>query len=271
MSAGISISIGVGVCADIGDLVVDPDAQAFIIAAGITNPLQITAINSLVMQLKAANVWTFLQAIYPIVGGTAATHKYNLKNPLDTDAAFRLNFTGGWTHAATGMTPNGTTGFADTNFDPNSDLLSYTSGTMGFYSRTANATDGVDLGATSAPADIYLRPASATLTFIYGRQPVSIIGVVIPTDGFISMTRATTTVWNAYRNGFNVGGEFSLIHPAVVSDTFYLGARNNGGVADLFSDRELAFGVIGSRLNNTQNLDLYTAIQNYQTTLVRQV
>jgi len=272
MSVGIAISIGIGLSTDAPAIVpLDPDADAFIIAAGITDPTEISAINTLVEDLKAAGLWTLLQAIYPIVGGTAATHKFNLKNPLDTDGAFRLTFALGWTHGTTGMTPNGTSSFANTHFDPNSDLVSYTSGTMGFYSRTANATDGVDLGATTTVGNIYIRPASATLTFLYGRPPTNAIGVVIPTDGFIANVRGTSTVWNGYRNGLNVGANPAAMVLAPVSDALYLGARNNGGAADLFSDRELAFGVLGSRLNVTQNLNLYTAIQAYQTTLGRAV
>ena len=31
-----------------------------------------------------------MKAIYPFVGGTATTHKFNLKDPADINAAFRL-------------------------------------------------------------------------------------------------------------------------------------------------------------------------------------
>ena len=92
----------------------DPDAQAFINAAGITGTTQQSAINTLVVSLKANNIWTKFDAIYPMVGGTATTHKFNLKNPADTNAAYRLSFVGGWTHSSTGALPNGTNAYADT-------------------------------------------------------------------------------------------------------------------------------------------------------------
>lgn len=47
---------------------VDPDAQAFITAASITDPTQQSAINQLVVDLKGYNVWTKMKAIYPFVG-----------------------------------------------------------------------------------------------------------------------------------------------------------------------------------------------------------
>ena len=258
----------------------DPDALAFIMATGITDPTEKIAINTLVIDLKNEGVWTKLQAIYPVVGGTATTHKYNLKDPQDLDASFRLTFNGGWTHAATGMTPDGTTGFADTHFNPNVDLLSYTSGTIGVYSRTANATDGVDIGCSDSPADLYIRPASVPIppnpahTFLYGRFSGNAIDPgTITTDGFIALTRGTSTSLNCYQTGLDLDGTNTTLMWSLllVNYSIYLGARNASGSADLFSDRELAFGVIGPRLNGTEHLDLYNAIQTYQTTLGRQV
>jgi len=250
----------------------DPDALAFIIATGITDPTEQSAINDLVIDLKNGGIWTKLQAIYPVVGGTATTHKYNLKDPQDLDTSFRLTFGGGWTHAVTGMTPNGTTGFADTHFNPNVDLLFYTSGTIGIYSRTANTTDGIDIGCKEW-ANIYIRPASASDTFFYGRDPYDKMTATITTDGFIALTRGTTFVLDCYKAGLSIAPTNTnpMWTGNLVDYSFYLGARNSIGTADMFSDRELAFGVIGPRLNATEHLDLYNAIQTYQTTLGRQV
>jgi hypothetical protein len=97
---------------------VDADATAFITAAGITNLTQASAINTLVNDLKTYGLWTKMKALYPFVGGTATSHKFNLKDPRDLDAAFRLVFTGGWTHTSTGAKPNGTTGYANTYLNP---------------------------------------------------------------------------------------------------------------------------------------------------------
>ena len=60
----------------------DADAQAFITAAAITDLNQQNAINTLVVSLKGYSIWTKFKAIYPIVGGTASQHKYNLKGIL---------------------------------------------------------------------------------------------------------------------------------------------------------------------------------------------
>ena len=92
---------------------IDPDAQAFITAASITDPTQQSAINTLVTDLKGYGVWTKMKALYPFCGSTASQHKWNLKDPRDLDVAFRLVFSGGGTHSANGAWPNGTNAYAN--------------------------------------------------------------------------------------------------------------------------------------------------------------
>jgi len=81
----------------------DYNAADFIRAASITSTTEITAINNLVTQLKINNLWDKMQAIYPFVGGTSASTRFNLKDPRNADAAFRLTFVGNWTYSSTGI------------------------------------------------------------------------------------------------------------------------------------------------------------------------
>ena len=108
----------------------DPDAGAFINVTGIGG-IQAVAINNLVNELKTAGLWNGLLAIYPMVGGTAYTHKFNLKNPQDTNAAYRLSFAGGWTHNSSGAKPDGVSGtYADTFFIPSTGFATVTGTVM---------------------------------------------------------------------------------------------------------------------------------------------
>lgn len=122
-------------------IIVDANAQAFITAANITDPTQQSAIDNLVIGLKTDGIWTNMSAIYPFVGGTASSHKWNLKDPRDLDVAYRLAFFGGWTHNANGITGNGTNTYADT--------FSFSSRTIGVYSRV----NGKFLGQSAAYED----------------------------------------------------------------------------------------------------------------------
>ena len=55
-----------------------------------------------------------LDAVYPFLGGTSSSCKWNLKDPRNLDAAFRLTFSGGWTFSSTGALPNGVNAYANT-------------------------------------------------------------------------------------------------------------------------------------------------------------
>jgi hypothetical protein len=100
----------------------DPDAQAFFDATGLADPTQMTLINTMVVDLKGNGLWTHLKALYPFAGDTATIQKYNLIDPRDLDAAFRLDFNGGWTHEPGNAIPNGINGYADTHLNPVSNL-----------------------------------------------------------------------------------------------------------------------------------------------------
>jgi len=83
----------------------DPDVQTYIDAAGITDVTQKEAVNTLVLGLKAENIWNKIDLIMPILGGTEESHLTNLKGP-----GTWLSF-GSWTHSAEGMIGNGTDAF----------------------------------------------------------------------------------------------------------------------------------------------------------------
>jgi len=122
---------------------IDPDAQAFITAAGITDATQQAAINTFVVSWKAANLWTKTKAIYPNVGGSATSHKFNLKDPRDLDAAYRVVFNGGWTHSAAGAVSNGTNAYADTFINA---LNNYSSNTITWGSDRTQTSANVQVG-----------------------------------------------------------------------------------------------------------------------------
>lgn len=117
----------------------DPDALRLIVAAGITDPTQKDAINYWVVANKSNGLWGKKIAAWLMVGATAAAHRYNAKDPRTVNAAYYLDFFGGWTHSSTGAKPNGTTAYADTFLVPSTALPSGDS--LGYYSRTNSATD----------------------------------------------------------------------------------------------------------------------------------
>ena len=246
----------------------DADAQAFITATGITDLTQKNAINQLVLDLKAYSIWTKFKAIYPMIGGTATTHKYNLKNPLDTDAAFRLVFSGGWTHSVTGALPNGTNGYADTFYNPNVNLVDINSNHISFYSRTNSMTSSIEMGggAGAVLVDLELRYSSTSynwnMSSYFTHTNTNSTGMYVNTrtsSGVFKLIKNSATVLNS---GTGTAG---ATKPNI---TYHIGKRNYD---TLWSNKECAFASIGDGLSDTNVADFYTAVQTFQTTLSRQV
>jgi len=285
MALQISISNAIGARAVAGGGGVDPDAQAFITAAAITDPTQQAAINQLVVDLKGYSIWTKMKALYPFVGGTASQHKFNLKDPRDLDAAFRLVFNGGWTHSSTGATPNGTNGYADTFLDsyfgPTGSPLPYISQTdisFGVYSRTNNIVGGADISggrmnATFFEQTLFLKNTDnntywAVSDFITNGAA----NIISDTRGLINVSRINNTNKKIYRNGSLI----STYNGAAdnyqgVACKFAIGARSNSSGISQYSNRQYAFAYISNGLTDTEALNFYTAVQAFQTTLNRNV
>jgi hypothetical protein len=261
-------------------IVADADAQAFLNAAVITDVTQASAVNTLVTDLKSANIWTKMKALYPMVGGTATTHKFNLKDPRDLDAAYRLVFNGGWVHSSTGALPNGTTGYANTFFNPFNNL-SIDNTHMSYYSRTNNARDSYDMGVTITNTNP-LRSLHTVLKWgIDGNTYWSMgfqnltslsseVDLFLPSSAvnfLFNKTSSTSTSLFANNTKYTA----SVTNRGLPNGNLYLGARNLNGFADLFANRQSAFASIGDGLTDAEAAAFYTAIQTFQTTLGRQI
>jgi hypothetical protein len=249
----------------------DPDAQAFITAAGITDNTQKTAINTLVLSLKANNIWQKFKAIYPFVGGTATTHKFNLKNPADTNAAFRLVFNGGWTHSSNGALPNGTNAFANTFLSPSANL-SLNSTHLSYYSRTNVNLTEVEIGCfDSTGAYTIIEARTANISYFLTNTS-SIAGVADTNSAaFYIGNRTASNVTNGFRNNVKI---FNASTAATFRpfNNIYIGAANNpSSIASFFSTKQCAFASIGDGLTDTDAANFYTAVQAFNTTLARQV
>lgn len=187
----------------------DEDTEAFIAAAGLNNDANLNvaglytaeqarmAIHQYVSLLKGTyvdgsttvRVWDAIDVFIPAVGGTVATVKLNLKNPVDSDAAGRLIFLNrtlidvpSVADADTLLTGKGISGFAkvgnllmDNSYLSNLTLYSYISTyTSGSQAAIFGGGSLGELNVTS-PA-LFIQGGLATSFGTYGSTSIPYLG-----------------------------------------------------------------------------------------------
>lgn len=255
------------------------DAIAFITAANITDTTQQNAIITLVNDLKSSNIWSKMRAIYPFVGGTASSHRFNLKDPRQVSGAFYITFYGGGTHSLNGYQPDGATAYGNTSFIANNHLTN-SSGHISIYSRTNVEELSCDFGASKTPSPFALEgPEQVILTRYTGLGLVSVYGdynssMKTPnadSRGYYINNRNSATNTTSFKNGVKV---IDAVGNSGLSTTeLVISAESAAGPPAIqrFSTRQIAFATIGDGLSDSEATALYNAVQTFNTTLNRQV
>lgn len=239
---------------------------------------EIDAVNNMVKAMVANGIWSKMKAVYPVIGGTAAAHKFNLVDPRDVNAAYRLSFSGGWTHSATGMLPNGSTGYADTFLPGNA--LSQNSAHLSYYSRSNTAGGAgvfkVEMGyAVLGVVGNNLVIKRDNLTYAGAINTITFNGtttILTDTRGFFMGNRISATVHSLYRNGgLFISANDNSVAPGALNH--WIGARNfpSAPAATNYTDRQCAFASIGDGLTDAEARAFYQIVQAFQTKLGRQV
>ena len=249
----------------------DADAQAFfdrVTAAGgsLTTPEK-NATNTLVLDLKGYSIWADIQVAYPMVGGSNASCRQNLKS-----SSFTGTFNGGWTFSASGADPDGVDGtYMDTAWNP-SVVSDVNNNHYGIYTTQdqggAYATYGVFDGFTkrwfmflSFGADSYFEQGNSLL--LWANSGVN--------KGF-SFANCDAGTLTGYVAGSSLGTQ-SYADDGAPNGNFWFGATNRLqplGVATGMAVN-IAFATLGYKMNATKVANYYTAVQAFQTSLGRQV
>jgi hypothetical protein len=245
---------------------VDPDAQAYITAAGITDATEQAAVNQLVLDLKGTgsttnntDVWSDSYTIYPLSPTSLTAAEYNLKDPTQN-----ITWLNSPTHATTGITGNGTNAYGDTNWNPTTEGVDiYNTGLTysGEYSNSDYA-----MGVLQASRYMALRNNNSTR--------IAYIGTSGSAVSFANTTRLVTTssrtdkfLNQIYKNGVfesqntTSAGSTNL---APNANVFILALSNSGVLTAPFAG-EIDFVAVHKGLSANQVQDLSDAITTYNT------
>ena len=248
----------------------DTDANAYISASGITDALAKESIARLFMDLKNNSLYSRCQAIFPFKGTTSASHKFNAKNPVDTDAGFRLTFSGTATYANDGYTPNGTTGYANSHFLPSANQSVNNNGVTVVLgtNNTPSGSNVFDLGA-------FQSTSQATILSLKGNNTDYIKRVAInnyltisyfganESRGIFSTVRQNSTEGKLFKNSkFLTSGTASGSLPSI---PIGIGALNQNGSYNGFSNQRFQIVIFHEGFSNSEIAKLHSIIDLSET------
>lgn len=241
---------------------VDPDAQAFITAAGITDATQKSAINQLVVDAKNYGIWSKWKAAYPFVGGTNSQHTWNLKNT----AQFQISWAGGVTSTSNGVFGNGTNGYGNTALNDLS-VLDINNKHIAMYQRNIlSDPSGSSMGIGNSNR-FYLNYAGNNYSTLGMAQAP--FAIQTPQKGMFIMSKTASGSFKYYQNALTPVTKTGT--NASQNLNYFLLACNTVGSPFDYTSANLAFAAIGDGLTDTEADNYRIMIQAFQTTLGRQV
>jgi hypothetical protein len=259
---------------------IDPDAQSYINAVqggGDTLTLtEQTAVNQLVIDLKAASIWTFWEAFYPFLGGTSTSTKWNLVNPVSGSTGRSIVWVGSWIYSSVGITNTGGIGYTNVGSGLNNGRVIgvYINGLLPpvssaefdlseyFPAPIKNNCISLASGNTSTKVVNFGGNSVSYKTTTSGSyQKCMLLGQNSITSNMSELWQNTTQLINVAQNyqdaggGYSIGGSYDGINPLNTTDRTY-------GTAFLGKNQTTI-------LTPTQITDLYNAVYNFNNTLGR--
>jgi len=237
--------------------------QALITATGLSNTTKINAINSFDLEIQSIESKLTNKALYLLF---LENSTWNARNFLGT-STFDLTFSGGLTHTASGVLPNGINGFANTNFKNATHLSSGTNYTL-FFQSMNDSNIGVDIGSFSTGTLVVLDIEARYGGSIYAGQNSNGYLTASNSDGsgiYIN-TRISNSDTRLYKDNILKASSSSNIGTTSNIDN-YLFARNETGYASFYgSKKALTAGIIDG-LTVGEIAILNTALSNLKTNL----
>ena len=247
----------------------DPNAQVYInavlAAGGTLSGTQQIAIHTFYNSLSTAGVYSKLHAMYPFLGGVAASNALDAVNP---GGSFNLTFNGTWVHSVSGSyTADSTGNYADTQLNPSlfSSTTNFSFGNMVVGTDITNGYSGIGTGPSNyillgqaGNVEGWMGASSGTATspiasYTLGAlQIVSRTGASAWTRNYVPSGSAGTITTNSFTNTMN---SFSA--------TLYFNSVNGLGSGFEMSGRYL-FGYAGQGLNATEIQNFSNAINTLQ-------
>jgi len=247
----------------------DTDANASITAKSLTGAEQESEY-LLITGLKNNSLYVKTQAVYTFKGTTPSQHKFNSKNPIDTDGAFRLTFSGTGTYSNLGFQTNGSNSYANTYFAPSINQNVNSNGmTVVVGTNNSVNTDNCTVGSYNSESQMSIFTSKGNNTTYYRQSLLNSRGSAIIQTG----VNDAKGIWTASKQSASVGKLFrnqTLIGSgsgggALPTYNLYIGALNYIGSLNGVSHQRIQMVILHEGLSNTEITTLQSIIDLSET------
>jgi len=258
--------------AEIGPTPANIYIDAVLAAGGTLSGAQETAIQTFYSSLDTAGIYSKMYAMYPFLGGVAASNAIEFVNP---GGGFDLTFTGTWTHnnlSGSTCTPS-VANYANTSFNPTTDAVSVTTDFSFGLMIVGGAVQGYHgLGQSGAANNYIIVGTFGQVDMYFGQGTGNFAGN--PAGFTIAAFEAVSrTLSNSWYGAYTNSGPLTTVSKTNAYTTYngdiHLGRIN--GLGSFAGGGQLRFGFIGKGLNTTEMEDLADYANTLQTAFSRNI
>ena len=246
------------------------EATTFITATGISDADELSSTRQLFFQLINKSLYNKIQAGWLMKGGIYNSCKFNIKNPVDTNAGFRFTAPNGGNYAG-GFTGNGTNQYLDTFFVP--------SANQNVNSNGLTIVVGTNNAVISAFRFHGCVVSSTQETLITEKRDNTNFGIVMAINsdaGFISVTgtnnargiltgmKVSATVAKLAKNG-SIIGTSNIASGTLPNINIFLSAYNSAGTSYGHSNQRLQMAFMHEGLTDGEVIQLHEIIDASET------
>jgi hypothetical protein len=258
-----------------------PNAQLLAFKSGIYGVQECTALTTLEVGIKAANLWDKLTCIYPFVGASALGHQWNLKDVSDSNNARRITWYGPVIHDPWGIRAGSYGGYGDMNLVIKNDI-GVNNFHMALYFKGAQFPDGSYYG-TEVPmgnrsdvspmrCNFFIRDWDGGTYFSSNTAGESSAGNILTSpDGFFVMNRRTSTLVNIWQSGTKKYESNAIPTGGLNQESSFILTASRSGGPYFTTGGGIRLATVGQGLTDQENTDLYNISQTVQAILGRQL
>ena len=241
------------------------------------------AINKFYVRLKQIGAYDQIDIMYLFIGGNAAAHKLEGKNP---GGSYDIVWNGGVTHSVNGVTggANGnSTAYGNTNFNISTNARAFVqaNASMGIYIRSNGGF--YPIGVSTATSGDPLLSGNGAFVGSFGTSGANLSGImnnliingsintaITSPRGFLVINRTgnISGTFRGFRRGYPVGTPPAVTSAAPVNLNVYVTSVNRNGTA-YGSSSTISFAYVGSGRINTMGMAIL--VDNLQQALGRSV